>query len=197
MMFPQKNIATFLVILLTGFSAFSHSNVKEFKYGPKIFWTKTILAASSDCKIRVDQNGIVSEMKRCDFDGHVSKGQKVTLKRSVKQKGWMKLFLEDDSGKKEFQIFVKNDTKQGFSRIFNMLFAQKETGNERVECPAEGETKLQILKKIGFPDSITNEGNKEWFNYTVNHTGGPVCGGFDSSTIELEKGRIVRISGNI
>ena len=65
-------------------------------------------------------------------------------------------------------------------------------------CPDNVRTKKQLIRCIGFPISVTREGDVEKYFYILEFVGfNSIGGSFDGFTVELKKNKIINVSGYI
>lgn len=173
---------SFLVVLMLNLSVIAQQEHSSKKFSSNTYWTKSVLAIDGDCKIKVAPDDISPDEKVCYFYKHLLIGSQVTLQMLKMESPWAKLTFIDDKSKEAFVIYVKNTSKKTFKDAFDLFFSKREIKDSFDSCDIG--TKLDVIKKIGFPSRFSRSDKGESWHFDVAYVGGQICG-YDASTIEI------------
>ena len=187
-------LASFSMILILGLTVLGQSTAHIKKLVSKTFYVNSILAVTSDCKIKITPDDILPGEKDCAFYELLPIGEKITLRDFTRKGVWAKLRFSREIKPENFEIYVKNDSEKTFKESFDLFFSNSEIKDERLDCDVE--TKSEVLSKIGFPSRLVRENGKEYWRFDLDYIGGPFCS-FDFFIIEIEKNKVINISGSI
>lgn len=177
-----------------GCSVFSQTPNNTKKYVGKSFWTKFVLPTDSDCKIKIAPDDIVTDDNYCKYTNHLETNTKIKLKKLSSSKGWKKLTFED-SDKYEFSIYLQDNSKNDFQKSFDLAFSKKKLADDEAYRTCPEKTKLEVIKKLGIPSTISRKGRNEIWDFEVGWAVGFNACGFDAMTIEIVDGFIKQIGG--
>jgi hypothetical protein len=157
------------------------------------YWTKTVLATESTCKLRIG-DGVFSPMeKECSYSGHLRANSKLFV-RSVKYSGpWAKLELVEEDGS-IFHLEITNKSKAIFKKVFGEFFSRK--ASDKYEPTCNGKKMNDFVRAVGFPDLLNRTGALERWTLSYTHYSVQSCG-FDTATLEFKNGKLETLHGSI
>lgn len=188
-----------LVLLAAGWQIFAQTVINKKKYIGKTFWTKFILAteaAGDGCRIEITPRDFSPSAKSCNFYLHLNADTPVFLKDISEEKGWAKLVFEDKNGGEEFQVFLQNVSKAAFRNSFELAFSDRKISDAEIYVSCNLKTKRDLLKKVGFPSSISRTDGGETWTFDAGWSQFSFCG-CDVTYIEIKNNRVTGISGLI
>lgn len=190
----MRKIAFLIIsILILSSSIISQTNINKNIFVGKSYWTKFVLATFSDCRIEITPDNISPNQGNCKFQIHLEANSKIKLKKIIYQKQWAKLIF-DDKGNYEFEIFLKSDSKINLQKSFDLAFSKKSVSDDRITPSCNVKTRLDVIRKNGFPSEIYRKGKSETWIFDVGWIGGQFCG-YDATHIEIKNGIVTDISG--
>lgn len=157
------------------------------------YWTKTVLATESTCKLRIGDGVFSPSESRCSYYGHLPADTKVFLESITRSRPWAKLKLRTDSGE-TFTVEISNQNKSVFDRIFNSFFTSGASDEHYPDC--NGTVLKDFMTSVGFPDTIARRGNEEKWSLSYGHFSTQRCG-FDVADLEFRAGKLESLSGSI
>ena len=188
-------LISFSVILILGSTISGQSNPHIKKLISKTFYVNSILAVTSDCKIKITPDDIVPGKEECAFYELLEIGEKITLQGFTRKGDWAKLQFTTETKPESFEIYVKNDSEKTFKESFDLFFSSRGIEYQRLDCDVE--TKSEVLDKIGFPSRLVRKNGKEYWHFHLDYINQPFCSGFDFFIIEIEKNKVINIGGSI
>ena len=95
---------------------------------------------------------------------------------------------------KSFNIYLKNISKKDFKLSFDLFFSKQKVKQRHPVC--DFKTKLEVIKKLGFPTKLRRTGTDETWTLGLGYTLGGPCG-YEIAYIEIRKGKVRSLSGEI
>ncbi len=203
----NKTISFFLFLFLlcvTSTQSFAQISVKKDDVLNKIFWLNVAIPSFSKCKRMISTDGIYSPKEYCtylhdtyDVNKPVSSGNKIKIVYLGKRKKWTKIKFEEleNDSKHSVTIFLKGDSQENLSKLFNIIFSNNEIKRRFNTNCEKGISKLELFKCWGFPSSITKKDKQEIYTYGLEF-GGEIHG-FDIATVYIENNKVITIGGII
>ena len=96
----------------------------------------------------------------------------------------------------EQEILLKYDSIKNFNRSFRLLFSKNKVSRE-YRCPDELTTKQQVIQCLGYPITVTKEGDVEKYFYILEFVGPNPFGSYDGFWVEIKGGKFKRVTGYI
>jgi hypothetical protein len=157
------------------------------------YWTKTVLATNSTCKLRIGDGVLSPGESNCTYSGHISINTQLLL-RSVRTSGtWSRLELKDELDR-SFILEISNLNKVSFRKTFGDLFAEESSDEYASTC--NGNLLRDFLFSVGFPDQLSRKGKTERWSLSPNHFSVQSCG-FDMADLKFVGGNLESLTGSI
>ena len=157
------------------------------------YWTKTVVASESTCKLRIGDGVLSPDENNCFYSNHLEADSKLFLKSFEPSNPWARLELVNDSGN-SFSIEISNRSSASFKRIFNSFFAGKSSENHYPTC---NEKQMKdFLLSVGFPAEMSRNGTSEEWKLSASHPSVQQCG-FDTAVLKFVKGKLESLYGTI
>lgn len=157
------------------------------------YWTKTVLATESTCKLRIGDGVFSPGESSCSYDNHLAADTKVFLRSITRSKPWAKLKLESESGE-TFAVEIWNREKAVFNRIFDSFFASEPGEDHYPDCG--GSELRDYVTSVGFPTRLTRTGNQETWSLSYAHFSTQRCG-FEIATLRFVASKLESLEGEI
>lgn len=157
------------------------------------YWTKTVLATNSTCKLRIGYGSFSPGESNCSYTGHIAANTKILLKSVTSSGGWRKLDLLDEHGK-TFSIEISHRNKTLYEQIFGDFFGERAGDDYEPTC--KGKVLKDFLFSVGFPDQLSRKAKTEEWNLSPNHLSVQSCG-FDMANLKFVEGNLESITGSI
>lgn len=158
-------VSMFRHVMVSSLIAFASVNIVAQTAG-RHYWTKTVVATKSTCKIRIEDGVFSPGETNCSYSNHLESDTKLLLKSFEASRPWAKIELVDSSGN-SFSIEISNRSRSSFNRIFSSFFADKSSEDHYPTC--NGKQMKDFLFSVGFPDKISRRGKTEEWQLSANH----------------------------
>ncbi|MDX6557205.1 MAG: hypothetical protein QOF72_254, partial [Blastocatellia bacterium] len=163
------------------------------------YWLRYSLIFFHGCQPIVSPTNIIFTEGDCSTDAYSGKilprGTEVSV-TSIRQ-GKQFAIVSFNHGSIEYQVAFANRSKKTLHNALNLLLTKK-TLDEFYEtrCPDNVKTKRQLIRCIGFPISVTRDGDFENYFYIIEFVGPNLIGGsFDGFNVKIRRNRILGVSG--
>ncbi len=189
-------IIIIISVLASTISAFSQTKIKTEKFVGMSYWTKFVLATEGNCKIEITPTDISPSEEICVFSAHLKTDTKIKLLELSDEKNWAKLKFQT-ADKREFDVYLKNDSRKTFHKSFKLAFSKNKRFKEDY-YPYDNslDTKLDLIKNLGFPTSISRDKENEKWTFGADWVYFDFYN-YDETYIYLENDKVTKINGII
>ena len=157
------------------------------------FWVKNALPSLADCRIVIETENLSSRSKICTYTGFLPIGAKVRV-TPLSLGIYSRSFRVKPQNDEPFTLHFSARSKKEFESLFLVFFSKQVITKNYTTCNIKWRS--DVIRQIGFPDSIVRSGNSEKWTLTPNHPYWSVCG-YDVTHFDFKNGRLVNISGLI
>lgn len=189
----KKIFVQIALAFLLSASAFSQNRQDQ----SKTYWLKHSLIFFKDCMPRVFPDNIIFTEGDCSvspYQGDIlSKGFSVEMDYIGEESGFAKILFKYKS--KSYEVLLKNDSPKNFRKTFDLLFSRKMVSEAR-DC-GDIKTRKQVIKCLGFPISVTRDGDVEKYFYILEFVGQSPFSSYDGFTIKIKNKKVIDVSGYI
>ena len=203
-MFTKTIPVQILVLLLLGGPVHAQNKLTSQINLSKPYWFKYSLIYLAGCQPKVFPDNIIFNDGPCRDDPYAAtifrRGIKVQLRSVTQSEGFAKIkfryWPEAYEWQPEQEILLKYDSIKNFNRSFRLLFSKNKVPGE-YRCPNELTTKQQVIQCLGYPITVTKEGDVEKYFYILEFVGPNPFGSYDGFWVEIKGGKFKRVTGYI
>lgn len=196
---PMRKLAAIGFIFLAAIVTSAQTNPREKK--ETTYWLKYSLIFFTGCQPTVSADNITFTRGSCSTNPYAGdilpRGTEVRVTSVSRTKPYAVVSFK--RGAHDYEVALENGRKDDFRKAFDLLFTTKRLSEfYETKCPNKVETKRDVIACLGFPITITRDGDVELYFYILEFVGpGSIGGGFDGFNVKIKRNRFIDITGYI